>query len=395
MLMKKSSKFGRWFKSITKQIQLGLIVIALFLIAPATIQKVFDIYQSLNPYLENRDILATNTKLDLRYKLPNYSDVSWAKQNFEDRKKMKAQYQDFIVWRRGIYNSETINIDSNGLRRTYVPKDKDDQLTVWMFGGSTMWGNGVNDDNTIPSLLAKKTGAQVKNFGEGGYIVRQELNTLNKAYSEAPTLAGNQERIVIFYDGVNDGAGHCVKGNSEISTDRQNQIRTAFRSYFENPSALTFDYLIQPAVMLVNKISIKIFGKNDPKSRREFWSCDTVPEQADFIARSIVNDWISANAIAKARGDRFIAILQPVSFLSDSRFDHLVIAGQGIEDLEAMGNQYKTVYPLIKKHANNANIEFYDFTAVFDLPEFIYIDYCHVSHQGNEIVAKEIMSILK
>ncbi len=392
--MIKGFKFSSWFKSISKQIQLGLVVVALFLIAPATIQKVFDIYQSLNPHLENRDVLATNSKLDLRYKLPNYSDVSWAKQHFEDRKKMKAEYQDFIVWRRGVYSSETINIGSDGLRRTYVPKDKDDQSTIWMFGGSTMWGNGVNDDNTIPSLLAKATGAQVKNFGEGGYIVRQELNTLNKAYSQVLTPTGNQNRIVIFYDGVNDGAGHCGQGNNEISTDRQNQIRTAFRSYFEKPSALTFDYLIQPAVRLVNKISIKIFGKN-AKSREEFWSCDTVPEQADFIARSIVNDWISANAIAKARGDRFIAILQPVSFLSDSRFDHLVIAGESIEDLEAKGNQYKTVYPLIKKYASNANIEFYDFTAVFDLPEFIYIDYCHVSHQGNEIVAKKIMSILK
>lgn len=376
------------------QFQIISLVVVIFFIAPAITQKLFDTYQSVNPFLENGELLSKNVKLDLRHQLPNYSNVSWAKQHFQDRTNLKAVYHDFIVWRRAEFESDTINIGVDGLRKTYMPDPLAGTPDVWMFGGSTMWGAGVDDMNTIPSHLARKTGRTVKNFGEDGYIVRQELNALNKAYAELSIQSSDHGRTVIFYDGVNDGAGHCFSDNVQIATDRQNQIRDALNLYVSTPDALTFRYLIQPAVELLKKIEIKIF-KQDSIPNEKLWSCDTNPLQADSIARSIVSDWISAKAIANSRGDRFIAILQPVSFLSKTKLAHLDDIDKGIASREAQGRQYKTIYPLIRKFARQADIEFYDFTDAFDLDEYIYIDFCHVSHNGNEIIANKIEKLLK
>ena len=49
-----------------------------------------------------------------------------------------------------------------------------------MLGGSSLWGFGARDDQTIPSLLARKLHerglkVEIKNLSELGYVSTQEL----------------------------------------------------------------------------------------------------------------------------------------------------------------------------------------------------------------------------
>mgnify|MGYP001371104477 CR=1 FL=1 len=48
--------------------------------------------------------------------------------------------------------------------------------SVWFFGGSTMWGYGVSNESTIPSLFYKRTGDSVFNFGEDSWDSRQSMS---------------------------------------------------------------------------------------------------------------------------------------------------------------------------------------------------------------------------
>ena len=86
-------------------------------------------------------------------------------------------WHPYVYWRRKPYTGKYINIDEKGLRKTIYPIDepvkKKPVKKVFMFGGSTMWGSGVKDEFTIPSLvgsgLAKQSiHAEVTNFGESG-----------------------------------------------------------------------------------------------------------------------------------------------------------------------------------------------------------------------------------
>ena len=91
--------------------------------------------------------------------------------------------------------------------------------------------------------------------------------------------------------------------------------------------------------------------------------------------------------MARRNGDRFIAILQPVAYLSNTRLDQLDVIYNDWDDLSA---QYKEIYPAIRRYAREAGIEFYDLTGVFDRDEYIYIDFCHVSPRGNQLMAQAI-----
>jgi lysophospholipase L1-like esterase len=100
-----------------------------------------------------------------------------------------------------------INITSNCIRKTWQSKRKFDGkvLNIFVFGGSTVWGQGARDDYTIPSLLAKKLAndgydnVKVVNFGQLAYVSTQEAIALLLELRK-----GNIPDLVIFYDGVND-----------------------------------------------------------------------------------------------------------------------------------------------------------------------------------------------
>src|SRR5208337_2872249 len=62
----------------------------------------------------------------------------------------RVQYKPYVVWRRAPFTGKTINIDSDGLRKTYYTACDQDAYTIWMFGDSGLWGAGLPDWETIP-----------------------------------------------------------------------------------------------------------------------------------------------------------------------------------------------------------------------------------------------------
>lgn len=90
----------------------------------------------------------------------------------------------------------------DGHRVTYQPADP--ELTVWFFGGSTIYGIGQRDEHTIPSVVAKlaeRDGISIEgvNFGFPGYVNWVEVQRLSQELS-----AGARPDLVVFYDGVNE-----------------------------------------------------------------------------------------------------------------------------------------------------------------------------------------------
>lgn len=103
--------------------------------------------------------------------------------------------------RYGDYAGSTINL-VDGHRRTYQPEGED--LTVWYFGGSTMFGLGQRDDHTIPSViarLAERDGIELRsvNFGAMSTVNWSET----QAFAEALTVEEPPD-LVVFYDGANE-----------------------------------------------------------------------------------------------------------------------------------------------------------------------------------------------
>ena len=119
----------------------------------------------------------------------------------------------------------------------------------------------------------------------------------------------------------------------------------------------------------------------------DLYLCDNDPERARLAARSLVENWNTAQSIVEARGDQFVSVLQPVSAISDTRLDH-------IPETTDFDKQYQAVYPYIRLYAKESNLQFHDLSRVLDRDEYIYIDDCHVTPNGNEYIAQAIAEIL-
>ena len=104
------------------------------------------------------------------------------------------------------HSSRYVHIDSAGNRVTLnVAAPSTPGPTVFMLGGSVMWGFTARDSATIPSLVAARLAAagigplHVVNLAQPAYNTTQELITLLLELRR-----GNVPAIAVFLDGGND-----------------------------------------------------------------------------------------------------------------------------------------------------------------------------------------------
>jgi hypothetical protein len=324
-----------------------------------------------------------NTK---KASLENYDEYPWSHKHFQEFKELSTLYNDFIVWRRaGPFKGETINIDSKGVRQTLHTKKTDSNLNLfYFFGGSTMWGTGVSDKFTIPSLFSKEFGIKSINYGESGYTARQSLAMMINKYTQMEIdKSGNS---IVYYDGINDVANMCRSEIKGQSTPQEGVIRY----YLEN-NPLDYSYIFRPIVELANKVKRKIYSSR--KSKLKYRDCHSNREKAKHVAQSLVKTWSIAAEIANKNGDNFLAILQPVSFIGNSDTSHL--SSLNLTDKVNLEKQYLSVYPLIRQYASkNKKLNFIDFSNIYDNKK-VYIDFFHVSPQGNMLVINQLKKYKK
>ena len=136
------------------------------------------------------------------------------------------------------------SVVQNGIRKTYEPNNNNckNDLNIWFFGGSTMFGIGTSWQDSIPSNVSKimkKKNVCIKaiNFGVPSHTLEVEIkNFINRIYKKAE----HTPDYVIFMDGVNDIArpGALIRGEptntplireSLITTKKMNLINLNFQ----------------------------------------------------------------------------------------------------------------------------------------------------------------------
>ncbi len=342
----------------------------LLLISPPLI---YNLYQYVK---ENSDRSLQLSDLDI------YKNYDWSYRYYEERKKLKSKYKDFVVHRSHDLAGDTINI-TNGIRRTVLSKNIVNDTKFFFFGGSTTWGAGVNDTNTYPSLFSQLYNVETYNFGESEWIARQSLAMLNNIIISKTYNLINDE--IIFYDGVNDVSNYCRSGVDGLSTARENQIKKIIE---DNSPQDKWSYtrLFSQVLDLFNIIKIKINPKIDEQNNFKF-NCHISFSNASKAAKKIVSVWEQAQKISQINNLNFTAILQPVAYLSDINLEKLNLLNSSHL---LIAKQYEAVYPLIITYAKERNINLIDLTKLYDKCENCYIDYCHVGPKAHEKLIRAI-----
>jgi len=315
-------------------------------------------------------------------RLPNYANIAWAEQHYREMEQAqltrgRTDFKSFIGWRRKPFSGETINVDGPYRQRRTINTGTDRAKKAYFFGGSTMWGTGANDEGTIPSHFAALTGVHSDNFGEAGYTAHQSLMLLIQLLQE-----GHRPDLVVFYDGVNEAAIKCV---TELTPDAhmlEARIDNLLKEAGTSPAS--FAHYFAPVWHVMGRAKSALARTADIAV--EGFNCHSDASKAARIADNVLRDWQMAKRVVESYGTKFIGILQPAIYFSRTRRDHL-------EDVPIlMQAQFRTLYPLIKQRMAEAG-GFYDLTSALDVDEYIYLDFCHLSPNGNRLVAERIAGI--
>ena len=130
-----------------------------------------------------------------------------------------------------------------------------------------------------------------------------------------------------------------------------------------------------------------------------YYDCHKNKTKAINIARHLVNNWYAAFLIAESNNSEFYAILQPTVFTSNISYEYL----KGLWGIQPiLKTQFEIVYPLIKKEIEKKctiNLSFctkvIDGTNWISNDSMVFIDYAHLTKEGNEMIVKNFLSSIE
>ena len=338
---------------------------------------------------------------DANYKLraDAFAGASWAPLYYKEYEEMGLlKWKPYVYWNRKSHQGSVINIDSEGMRKTYNNAASEAAGTaakVFVFGGSTIWGAGVRDDFTIPSLFAKGAESKgvickVTNFGQSGYVSTQEVIELLLQLQR-----GNVPDVVIFYDGVNDTFAAFQQGaaglpqnefnrEAEFNLSQKGELRSLAVQNAANRLA---------TMRLINGFLDRLGARRNGAPFRSP-ECAKPLSDKHKLAQEVVDTYLSnvtlVRAFSKFYGFKCLFYWQPVIYQKQHLTDYERQALELEYNYAGMKEFYTETYALLQKRAKDLgpDVAFHDVSSIFNqVQEPIYIDYCHISEKGNGVIA--------
>lgn len=304
-------------------------------------------------------------------------------------------YEPFVMFRERAYSGDYVNVSSNGFR--YV-KDQGpwpishDFYNIFFFGGSTAFGYGVADNETIASRLQEifklqTSGKPVKvyNFGAGYYYSSQE-----RILFEQLLIDNQKPDLAIFFDGVNDFA-------NTTTTLPYNDILTEFVDEYSRKSLLrkyAFNEIISniPIYKVISAFT-KVTKQNRPLVDLKFGLTKesfNVPEQLDsVIKRYILNKTIIESAANSMDVDTLFVWQPAPTYNYPKQFQ---ANDYGLHTYSFFGYPRMLDYTTRNSMGNNfvwlADIQ-------KDTNEQLYIDAVHYSPSMSRLLAEKIYGYIE
>ena len=382
-------------KANLKVITINFLILLIFiLIPPLLFSLASPLLYSYRIKESNKNKIIAFQNKNLSYENPNLEAIKGIKQKYSKRfsNKLKRNnelsFKSFLGWRHAKISTGDTNV--GGIYQTRISDNQKLQNSTWFFGGSTMWGDGVDDNGTIPSQYALKTGEYVFNFGESGWVSRQSLNQLLNLLGDK-----HKPQTIIFYDGVNDISAGCRQEITQLAAySEEILVRQKLKEApFAEINSQLISWIIKPYKIVSNKLELN----SNKKTFIENNSCYGNPKKSEKVARHLLNNWHTTYLVSKSNSIQFYAILQPSAFTTESYKGHVLSNKLYLQHKE----NNLAVYPLIRKMIKECDYSedfcsrLVDGTKWTNEEKILFFDFCHLTKEGNEIIATNIMNLLK
>jgi hypothetical protein len=285
-------------------------------------------------------------------------------------------FEPFTQFKEGPFAGRYVNVHEAGFRfsgRAPVWPPDPAAFTVFLFGGSTAFGYGLPDHQTIAAVLQERLGATsaavVYNFGRGDYYSTQE-----RILFQSLLAAGHRPDIAVFLDGLND---------FHYYTD--DLVRTRFGQAFDRRPASPLVQWIRrwPLVRLAERLAPTSAPPPHTSS-----SGDVVTEVIERYERN----QRMIRAVAAADGVAPLFVWQPVPAYRYDLTAHL-FAEFGLFDMHP---HLKAGYPAMAERRAQAPVDFaWCADLQTGLPRALYVDQAHYTAAFTETVAQCILDALQ
>ncbi|MEZ5322018.1 MAG: SGNH/GDSL hydrolase family protein [Microthrixaceae bacterium] len=252
----------------------------------------------------------------------------------------------------------------DGIRVGYTPTNP--TLTVWYFGGSTMFGTGQRDGHTIPSVvarLAERDGIRIRSVNFGVPAQVNWIETLR--FAEALHSRAPKPDLVVFYDGVND-AGTTYERTEFGNPDPDQSVRQAISDRERRALGRTFR----------------------SEHRRVVPAAMRVPLAAGQYRRGVeLARWLAASEGVPVR--HFWQPELATKRLSEA--DGILLRDSGIRavDLHGIAAEYRSIM-------TRSGVDPIDLTRALDHETVpIYLDWGHTNERGARVVAEALYRALR
>ncbi|MFQ5590078.1 MAG: SGNH/GDSL hydrolase family protein [Phycisphaerae bacterium] len=337
-----------------------------------------------------------------KYMLSPYQGKEWAYRLFTEADNVHQQegrfrYHPLLGWDTAEFHGEFVNVDANGVRRGWNPELPPGAAapSIYVFGGSTTWGVAVRDEDTIPSRLSKLLNGRghqvvVYNYGDIAYSFIQEVVNLMLLLK-----AGHRPDWVVFYDGVNDtyaayrdGVPGSILDLFETSEGFGQRMRPVDH------------FLAGVRILLVKHCMIYHYLYrlcNPPGETPRFAEVgarlddDQLRDLAEGIADYYATSYELLEVLAQAYGFQYLAFWQPVSLTEDHLFE------EEKTDFRTGDDALRKTHLYVRESLKSKGLpNFYDISDVLrDRTKTTYIDYCHLTVEGNAVVAARIGDVIE
>ena len=389
------------FEKIFRKIGIILVISVLSFILIELISKIFMHYVNLEikkEYLEHPVIS----------KYPNGKDYLNDVYNYKwDRK-----FYPYYAFKEKEFKSKTININHLGIRQTIGNCQNKKSVKINIYGGSTVLGVGVADDQTIPSHLAKilnqtlkKKNADeikkcylVKNEGGGFWVSSQDFirfqNSINKI--------DNEIDYAIFYQGINDIIA-VKKGGKPGDMD---PLYSYYLSFLNNNKLSVAKFLVNNSntFSAISNLLFKIKKKSDKQNVVIINKIRNNSYISSAISEIYINNILNNSLICNRKQIKCIFILQPYPLLTKKKLSKnekkIFNSSKSENSLTMHDSNIKLSEKVYEKIINDKRVlklnNFYDFTEIFDLDtQELFVDTAHLLDLGNKIAANKIFNIIK
>ena len=312
------------------------------------------------PHLSEKDILTLGHE-------------TWYSQEYK--------YEPFTQFTRKAQKGEFLNIHEEGFRhiqdQCMYPINKSN-YNIFLFGGSTAFGYGVGDNDTIPSRIQHRllndynlTNVCVYNFGRGGYFSVQEGILLQNLVREdqIPDMS-------IFIDLLND----------YNSADYQPRFTPQLSDYMEGKNKAINALSGLP----ITRIVVYLFSKDKPLIKGE-------EELTEITKMYLINKGI-IESISEGFGIETYFVVQPIPVYKYNLSNHIVY-NKFPHALDILTNS-KLGYRILREQYEKLN--FRDRKNIIWLADMqenksenLYVDSDHYNPAFSDEIADEIARNIK